>query len=101
MLSDITEDERDCKTETHLPPRCREDVLIALVPTTLDDLAGVRLVLFLGGVGEQPYVVVHVEVEQRARLAAGLVHDEVVECVVLGKVRTRSKDVVRLSLHEV
>ena len=88
MLSDITEDERDCKTETHLPPRCREDVLIALVPTTLDDLAGVRLVLLLRGVGEQPHVVVDVEVEERAGLPAGLVDDEVVKGVVLVKVST-------------
>lgn len=59
-------------------------MFVAVVPRPLDDLAGVALVLFLCGVGEHADVVVHVKTEQRARLAARLVDDKVVERIVLG-----------------
>ena len=55
-----------------LPATGREDVLVALVPGAHQHLTGVRLVLLHARVGHHANVVVHVEVEQRARLAARL-----------------------------
>ncbi len=66
-----------------LPARRGKHVFVALVPRALHDLARVALVLLDGGVGDQPHVVVDVEVEQRPRLATGLGHDQVVEGIVL------------------
>lgn len=40
--------------------------------------------IFLDGrVGQEPYIVMYVKVEQRARFSTSLVHDEVVKRVVL------------------
>ena len=58
-------------------------MLVPLVPTTLNNFACVRLVLLDGRISEKAHVVVDVEVEERARLSAGLVDDEIVKCVVL------------------
>lgn len=58
---------------THLPPRSWENVFIPLVPTSLDNLAGVRLILLNRGVGQQSNIVVDVKVEQGPRLAPCLV----------------------------
>ena len=63
-------------------------MLIALVPTTLDDLSGVGLVLLDRCISQQPNVVMHVEIEERAGLAPGFVDDKVVEGVMLA-VRNR------------
>jgi hypothetical protein len=38
-------------------------MFIALIPTTLHDLARVRLILFFVRIGKQPHVVVNVKVE--------------------------------------
>ena len=57
-------------------------------------LTCVRLVLFHGGIVDQPYVVVNVEGEERAALAARLYHDEVVKSVGLGD------DQVLLDVHQ-
>eukprot|EP00958_Prasinococcus_capsulatus_P016337 scaffold1803_cov320-Prasinococcus_capsulatus_cf.AAC.7 len=67
----------------HLPAAGGEDVLVLLVPVPLHNLAGVRLVLLLGGVAAQAHVLVHVEVVQRPRLAARLGRDELVKGEVL------------------
>ena len=58
-------------------------MLIALVPTTLDDLSGVGFVLLDRCIGQQPNVVVYIEIEERAGLAPGFVDYEVVEGVML------------------
>jgi hypothetical protein len=42
-----------------------------------------RFVLFLRSIGQQAHIIVHVEIEERPRLAAGFVDNEVVECIVL------------------
>lgn len=70
---------------THLPSRGWEYVLVPLVIASLDDFARMRLVFLHSRVGEQTNVVVDVEIEQWTGLAAGFVHDEVVERVVLAK----------------
>ena len=54
----------------------------------------VRLVLLDGGVVDQPHIVVHVEGEEGAALAAGLDDDEVVEGVGL------RDDQVLLHVHQ-
>lgn len=58
-------------------------MFVTLVPTALDDLACVRLVLLHRGVGEETHVIMHIEVEKWARFASRFVDDEIVECVVL------------------
>ena len=58
-------------------------MLVALIIAPLNDLARVRFVLLDSRVREQPYVIVHVEIKQRPRLASRLVDDEVIERVVL------------------
>jgi hypothetical protein len=45
------------------------------------------LIPFLCCIVEQTDIVVHVKVEQRSRLASGLVHDEIVKCIVLQRQR--------------
>ena len=60
-------------------------MLVALIPTSFHDFASVRLVLLYCGISQQPDVVVHVEIEKWTRLSPRLVHDEVVESVVLCK----------------
>jgi hypothetical protein len=62
-----------------LPAAGGEDVLVPLVPAAVHDLARVRLVLLHADVVHHPDVLVHVEVEERTRLAPGLGDDEVVE----------------------
>ena len=47
--------------------------------------ARVTFVFFNGGVRDEPHIVVHVEVEERTRLASGLGDDQIVERVVLEK----------------
>jgi len=42
-------------------------------------------IFLLEGVGEESYIIMDVEIEQRSGLSACLVDDEVVECVVLKK----------------
>ncbi len=68
---------------TYLPPRCREYVLVPLIPAPLYDLACMRLVFLHCGIGKQTHVVVHIEVEQWTGLATGFVYDEIVESVML------------------
>lgn len=58
-------------------------MFITLIPAPLDDLSGMRLILLDCRVGEQPHVVVHIKVKQRARLSSSLVHYEIIECVML------------------
>ena len=58
-------------------------MLVSLIPAPLNYFPGVRLVLFDTGIGKQTNVVVDVKVEQWSRLPAGLIHDEVIEGVVL------------------
>ena len=58
-------------------------MLAPVVPPTFHNLASVRLVLLDCGVGKHSHVVVHVEIEQRTRLSAGLGDEKRVECVVL------------------
>ena len=70
-------------TATYLPPRRRENMLVTLVVTSLNNLPCVRFILLNGGVGEETDVVVYVKVEEGARLAASLVDNEVVESIVL------------------
>lgn len=69
--------------KTNLPSRCGKDVFVAVVPTSLHDFSGVRLVLFLSSIRQQTNVVVHVKVEERTRFTASFVDDEVVEGVSL------------------
>jgi hypothetical protein len=69
--------------KNHLPPGCREDMLVLLVPAPLDDFACMRFVLLLCSVCEETHIVVHIKIEQRTRFAPGFVNDEVVECVML------------------
>ena len=58
-------------------------MLIPLVVTPFHHLACVRLVFLHCRIREQPHVIMHVKVEQRAGFATGFVQDEVVERVVL------------------
>ena len=58
-------------------------MLIALIPTTLDDLSGVGFVLLDRCIGQQPNVVMYIEIEERAGLAPSFVNDKVVEGVML------------------
>lgn len=55
-----------------LPATGRKDVFISFVPGAHQHLARVRLVLFNSRVGYHTYVVVNVEVEERAGLAPRL-----------------------------
>ena len=64
-------------------------MLVSLIPAPLNYFPGVRLVLFDTGIGKQTNVVVDVKVEQWPRLPAGLIHDEVIEGVVLYDSRSR------------
>lgn len=68
-------------------------MLVSVVPASLDHFPSVRLVLLDRRIGQKTDVVVDIEVEQRTRLATGLVDDEVVECVVL-KLAVSSKSAV-------
>jgi len=56
----------------HLPSARREDVLVSFVPSALADLAGVRLVALDAGIRHETNVLVHVKVEEGARLASRL-----------------------------
>ena len=47
-----------------LPAIGGEDVLVAVVPASLDNLARVRLVLFDSRVRDHSHIVVHIEAEQ-------------------------------------
>lgn len=85
-----------CECGTYLPAGCREYMLVPLVPTSLDHLPGVGLVLFDGGVSQKTHVVVDVKIEQWAGLPAGLIHDEVVEGVML-----RNDVSTKTGIHEV
>ena len=58
-------------------------MLVPLVPTSLDDFAGMKLVFLNARVGQQTDVVVDIKVEQRAGLPASLIDNKVVESVVL------------------
>lgn len=58
-------------------------MFVALVPTSLDNLTCMRLILLYCGISEKTNIVVYVEVEQRPRLPTRLVHDEVIKCVVM------------------
>ena len=58
-------------------------MLIPLVPTAEDHFAGMRLMLLPARVVHQSDVLVDVKLEQRAKFAAGLRDDEIVEGVVL------------------
>ena len=49
-----------------LPTAGGEDVLVAIVPASLDDFACVRLILLDGRIGQHPDIFVHVEVEERS-----------------------------------
>ena len=60
-------------------------MLVTLIVAPLDELSRVRLVLLDRGIRQQAHIVVHVEVEERPRLPSRLVHDEVIEGVVLSK----------------
>lgn len=71
-------------------------MLVPLVPTSLDHLPGVGLVLFDSGVSQKTHVVVDVKIEQWARLPAGLIHDEVVERMML-----RNDVSTKTGIHEV
>lgn len=70
-------------TLVKFPPARREDVLVAVVPTPLDNFAGVTFVLFHSGVANHTHVVVDVEVEERTRLSSSLIDDEFVERMVV------------------
>lgn len=61
-------------------------MFVTLVPTALDDLTCVRLVLLHRGVGEEAHIIMHIEVEKRARFASRFVDYEVVECVMLEEI---------------
>jgi hypothetical protein len=54
------------------PSAGRENVLVALVPTTEQHFSSVALLLLDGGVAYQPDVVPHVELEQRTALSSSL-----------------------------
>ena len=58
-------------------------MLVPLVIAPFHNLARVRLILLYRRIREQPHVIVHVKIEQRPRLPARLVHDEIIEGVVL------------------
>lgn len=58
-------------------------MLVTLVPTSFHDLARMGFIFLDGRVGQEPYIVMYVKVEQRARFSTSLVHDEVVKRVVL------------------
>lgn len=59
-------------------------MFVALIVTSLHDLARMGLVFLDSSIGQETDIIVYVEVEQWARFPTSLVHDEIVECVVLG-----------------
>lgn len=58
-------------------------MFIPIIPAALDDFTSVALVLLLRRVGEHAHIVVHVKVEQWARLSSCFVDDKVVKGVML------------------
>lgn len=71
------------RNSTHLPSRCRENMLVSLIITSLNHLSGMRLVLLLRGIGHESNIVVNIEVEERTRFSTGFVDDEVIKRMVL------------------
>lgn len=61
-------------------------MLIALIVASLHHLPSMRLVLLDTCIGQQTDVVVHIKVEEWPRLSSRLVHDKVVEGVVLNEI---------------
>ena len=55
-------------------------------------LARVTFVLLYGGVRDEPHVVVHVEMEERAGFASGLGDDQIVERIVLEEKRKKERN---------
>jgi len=53
------------KTTHHLPSAGGENMLVALIPTTLNNLAGMGLVLLYPGIMYNTHVIVNIEVKQR------------------------------------
>lgn len=70
-------------------------MLISLIITPFNNLSSVRLVLLLSGVRKQAYIFVRVEIEEWTGLAARLVDNEVVKCVVVGN------NEVLLHIHQI
>ena len=62
-----------------LPAGCREDVFVLFVPPTPNNLTRVRLVLFHTRIMCETDIVVHIKVEEWARLATSLCDNEVIE----------------------
>lgn len=58
-------------------------MLVSLIITSLNHLSGMRLVLFLRGIGHESNIVVNIEVEERTRFSTGFVDDEVIKRMVL------------------
>jgi hypothetical protein len=67
----------------------------SVVPTPLNDLPRMGLVLLDRRVMDHSHVVVDVKIEQRTGFPSGLVDDEVVEGVVLQRKREKAKNVRR------
>mmetsp|Transcript_45250 Transcript_45250/g.117186 ORF Transcript_45250/g.117186 Transcript_45250/m.117186 type:complete len:361 (+) Transcript_45250:71-1153(+) len=79
----------------HLPSARREDVFVPLIPFPVHDLPRVALVFLDPHIVGDPHVVVHVEVEERTRLASRLVLDKAVEGRVV------REDEIFLHVHQV
>jgi DMSO/TMAO reductase YedYZ molybdopterin-dependent catalytic subunit len=58
-------------------------MFVPLIPAPFHNFACVRFIFLLRCVGEESYIVVHVEIEQWSGFSARFVDDEVVECVML------------------
>lgn len=48
----------------NFPSTSRENVFVLLIPASLDDFSGVRLVFLNAGIRDDPHVIVHIEVKQ-------------------------------------
>ena len=68
---------------TRPQPTGLEYMFVPLIPAPFYDFTCVRFIFLLRGVGEKPYIVMHVEIEQRTGFPTSFVDDEIVECVVL------------------
>lgn len=62
-------------------------MFVTVVPAALHDFASMRFILLFRGIRKQADIVMDVKIEKWTRLSSGLVHYEVVECMVL-----RAKD---------
>ena len=67
----------------NLPPRCREDMLVLLIPTSLYNFPWMAFIFLYSGVIYHSYIIVYIEMKQWTGFASCLGDDQIVKCKML------------------